>query len=232
MPSRALRHLWVRSAAAAAASILALASTASLVAAAVVAPAGSAAPVLSGPSTAIKHVTATPSPSPNTTVVGTGDGKGVRDGTGKGKSTGGIVVGTVSGVITTHPGPTVAAIVSTLAGSTDPASNGHGKPPAQPVTAASAAVAHAAPRTVATTASAPLVHVVVDAPDPAPFAPVSIAAVDVSAQVFPSERLGPLSGISFGVGLLAWPVLLAINFLALGAIARMALRRRLTSPED
>jgi hypothetical protein len=82
------------------------------------------------------------------------------------------------------------------------------------------------------TASVASAHVVVNGPDPAPFATTSIAALDVSARVLPTESLGPLSGISFGGGLLIWPLLLAINALALGAIARMALRRRLTSPGD
>jgi hypothetical protein len=92
------------------------------------------------------------------------------------------------------------------------------------------AAADAAPRAV--TVSVPSAHVVVDGPDPAPFATTSIAAIDLPARVLPTESLGPLSGISFGGGLLIWPLLLAINALALGAIARMALRRRPTSPGD
>jgi hypothetical protein len=50
--------------------------------------------------------------------------------------------------------------------------------------------------------------------------------------VQPVEPLGALSGISFGGGLLLWPLLLAINLVALGALARMAVRRRLATQGD
>ncbi len=87
-----------------------------------------------------------------------------------------------------------------------------------------AAVAHSQIR--ATTAK-----VVVDSSDPAPFSAQAVAATD-AARVLPVESLGPLSGISFGSGLFIWPLLLAVDVLALAVIARMALRRRFASPED
>ena len=77
----------------------------------------------------------------------------------------------------------------------------------------------------------PTARVVVDSSDPAPFAAEAVAATD-AARVLPVESLGPLSGISFGSGLFVWPLLLAVDVLALAVIARMALRRRLASPED
>jgi hypothetical protein len=73
--------------------------------------------------------------------------------------------------------------------------------------------------------------VVVDTSDPVPFTAQPVVATD-AARVLPVESLGPLSGISFGGGLFIWPVLVAVDALALAVIARMALRRRLVTPED
>ncbi len=77
----------------------------------------------------------------------------------------------------------------------------------------------------------PTARVVVDSSDPAPFSAEAVAATE-AARVLPVESLGPLSGISFGSGLFVWPLLLAVDVLALAVIARMALRRRIASPED
>jgi len=153
-------------------------------------------------------------------------------GIGRGPGTGtGTGTGVHPGPIATLPAPAVAPVVTSIGADSKPVPVGSGTPaaPAQQH-AAPVAVVRAAPRTVA--ASAPSAHVVVNGPEPAPFTTTAIAALDVSARVLPTERLGPLSGISFGGGLLIWPMLLAINALALGAIARMALRRRPTSPGD
>ncbi len=89
----------------------------------------------------------------------------------------------------------------------------------------------AAPATHQQTAAAPAPTVVVDSSDPAPFSAQAVSAAEAS-RVLPVESLGPLSGISFGSGLFIWPVLLAVDVLALAVIARLALRRRLASPED
>jgi hypothetical protein len=70
--------------------------------------------------------------------------------------------------------------------------------------------------------------VVVDHSDPAPFSPTTLTA----ARVQPVEPLGALSGISFGGGLLLWPVLVAVNLIALGALTRIVMRRRLGASED
>jgi hypothetical protein len=227
MPSLALRQLLVRGAAAAAASVLALGSTASLVAVASGGPAATGAPVVqsdhSGQSGTGKNGKGGSSPSPIGTVGGVVTPSPTSSGDGTGTST-----GKGTGTIAAQPAPAVAPVGSSTPGDKTPAAvDGPGQ---QHVAQAAAAAAHAAPRAV--TASVRSAHVVVNDPDPAPFATTSIAALDVSTRVLPTESLGPLSGISFGGGLLIWPLLLAINALALGAIARMALRRRLTSPGD
>ena len=72
----------------------------------------------------------------------------------------------------------------------------------------------------------------VDSSDPAPFSAQAVSASDAPRVSCPVESLGPLSGISFGSGLFIWPLLLAVDVFALAVIARMALRRRLASPED
>ena len=78
----------------------------------------------------------------------------------------------------------------------------------------------------------PAAAVVVDNADPAPFSAAAFSGADAAAKVQPVEPLGALSGISFGGGLLLWPLLLAINLVALGALARMAVRRRLATQGD
>jgi hypothetical protein len=234
MRSLALRQLLVRGAVAAAASVLAIGSTASLVAIASTSPHAKGAPAVksdhSGQSGKGKDGNPGSSPSPISTGGGvvkpspTGSGSGSGSGSGTGSGTGTIVA---------QSGPAVAPVGISTPGETTPVvGGGGGVAPVQPhvVPETVAAAAHAAPRAV--TASVPFAHVIVNRPDPVPFATTSIAALDVSARVLPTESLGPLSGISFGGGLLIWPLLLAINALALGAIARMALRRRQTSPGD
>jgi hypothetical protein len=242
MPSLALRQLLVRSAAAAAASILALGSTASLVAVASSGPSATGTPLVqsdnSGPSVTGKDGSPGSSPSPistgggvvkpSPTSAGSGDGSGTGGGIRTGKGT-----GKGTGTIAALPMPAVAPVGRSTPGDTTPVAAGDGTeatPVHEHVVPEAVAAVHSAPRAV--TASTASAHVVVNDADPAPFATTSIAALDVSARVLPTESLGPLSGISFGGGLLIWPLLLAINALALGAIARMALRRRPTSPGD
>jgi hypothetical protein len=222
MRSLAFRQLLVRSAAAAAASVLALGSTASLVAIASGIPTATGAPVVQSGTSNSGIVSSSPTP------ISTGGGvvKPSPTSSGSGGRTG--TKGT--GTIPAQPGPAVAPIGNSTPGDTAPGAAGGGTTAAPGQQHVVRAAADAAPRAVA--ASVPSAHVVVNGPDPAPFATTSIASLDMSTRVLPTESLGPLSGISFGGGLLIWPLLLAINALALGAIARMALRRRPTSPGD
>jgi hypothetical protein len=81
------------------------------------------------------------------------------------------------------------------------------------------------------TTPTPTPKVVVDTADPAPFSAQVVAATEAT-RVLPVESLGPLSGVSFGSGLFIWPILVAVDILALAVIARMALRRRRVAPEE
>jgi hypothetical protein len=100
------------------------------------------------------------------------------------------------------------------------------KPAPKPATTSHSPAQQTHPKT-----PAPTPKVVVDTADPAPFSAQAVAATE-AARVFPVESLGPLSGVSFGSGLFIWPILVAVDVLALAVIARMALRRRLVAPGD
>ena len=208
MPSRGLRGLWLRSVAGVAACLLALSSTGALVAAAVTAP-GSA---------------------PSVVLVDHGNGGGGGTTSHDGEHSGG------DGIAHGHPTPVAATPTA------EPATN-KAKPKPKPTPKPAEthnAVPHADAKTVtphhttsaaAPPAAAPTARVVVDSSDPAPFSAQAVSAAE-AARVLPVESLGPLSGISFGSGLFIWPLLLAVDVLALAVIARLALRRRLASPED
>ncbi|MBJ7594686.1 MAG: hypothetical protein JF886_07460 [Candidatus Dormibacteraeota bacterium] len=206
MPSRGLRGLWLRSAAAVAACLLALSSTGALVAAAVVAPGSAPAIVLAD--------------------------HGSGDGTSDGKSS-----GDNNGDSASHTPPAwVSAALAKLIAELDkskpkPAPAVTHKPALHPTPAAKPATSHHARGLATPAAPVPTAKVVVDSSDPAPFSAQAVFATD-AARVLPVERLGPLSGIRFGSGLFIWPLLLAVDVVALAVIARMALRRRLASPED
>ncbi len=212
MPSRGLRGLWLRSTAAVAACLLALGSTGALVAAAVVAPG-------SGPTIVL-------------TDHSSGDGKG-HSGDSNGNGNGN---GNNSSDGKSHGQPDwVATVLAKLKAEQDkpkpkPAPALAHKPPSHPA-AAKPATSHHAESAAAPAAAVPSAKVVVDSSDPVPFSAQAVSAAE-AARVLPVERLGPLSGISFGSGLFIWPLLLAVDVFALAVIARMALRRRLVSPED
>jgi hypothetical protein len=213
MPSRGVRGLWLRGAAAVAASLLALSSTGALVTAAVVGPGSAPAIVLTD----------------HGNGNGNGNGNGMSDG--NGKSSG-------SGDSKSHSQPDwVAALLAKLKAAQEkskpkptPAPAVVHKPASRPV-ASKPATSHHTQSAAAPAAPAPTARVVVDSSDPAPFSAQAVSASEAT-RVLPVESLGPLSGISFGSGLFIWPLLLAVDVFALAVIARMALRRRLASPED
>lgn len=94
------------------------------------------------------------------------------------------------------------------------------KPPAAAVPAPAAPRPHTAPKPVTVTTSAT---------DPAPFSP----APDVShLTAQPVESLGALTGISFGGGVVLWPLLAALDAVGLALIVRSHLRRRRATAED
>jgi outer membrane biosynthesis protein TonB len=193
----------LRGVAAVAACLLALASTSALVTAAVVAQTGSA------PSIVLTH-----------------DGQQSQDGHGdSGSAVSSTPTKVKSGTWTQTPRPTTTAKPTPKPAPTPrptPKPVPHPKPTAHPST-----IVHPVhPQTPAATPK-----VVVDTSDPAPFSAQAVAATE-AARVLPIETLGPLSGVSFGSGLFIWPLLLAVDVLALAVIARMALRRRLVAPED
>ncbi len=104
-------------------------------------------------------------------------------------------------------------------------------PPVKSHPARSAEAGRTTTHTTHVTAATPAPKVVVDASDPVLFSAQTVAATD-AARVLPVESLGPLTGISFGSGLFIWPILVAVDALALAIIARMALHRRRVSPGD
>ncbi len=209
MPARGLHGLWLRGVAAAAACLLALASTGALVAAAVVAPTGQ------GPAVVLT------------------DRQGSNDTNGTGNAKAAPPDLKPPGPKPKEGKPTPEPKTHKAAPTPKPV--GHPQPTPKPVErpkpARQLAPSRPAPHAAAPAAPAPTTAVVVDSTDPAPFAAQAVAAADAT-RVLPVERLGPLSGISFGSGLFIWPLLLAVDVLALAVIARMALRRRLASPED
>jgi len=222
----------LRGAAAAAACLLGLASTGAMVTAAVVGH--------TGPGTA-----AVLTSHDNGNGDGSGDGKGHGNGHGDGRGLGfgsGDGKGQGSSDSTGHghgSSDGAAADLAKLKAELEKLKGTAPKP--QPKSSAPKPVPHANPvQHHATTshpaepqkpAVAPTAKVVVDSSDPAPFSAQAVAAAE-AARVLPVESLGPLSGISFGSGLFIWPLLLAVDVLALAVIARMALRRRLVSAED
>jgi hypothetical protein len=203
MSPRGAHRLWLRTVAAVAASLLALASTGALVTAAVVAPPAAAA-------------TTSPAPSHS---AGTDQRRA-------------DILKAIIAAIRKHEHPRVTPPATTP----HPTPKPHPTPAVKPAThvahgVAPAAVPRAVPHQPAPAKPAPTARVVVDSSDPAPFSAAPVAATEV-ARVLPIERLGPLSGISFGSGLFIWPLLLAVDVFALAVLTRMALRRRLASPED
>ncbi|MDQ6846504.1 MAG: hypothetical protein M3019_02810 [Candidatus Dormibacteraeota bacterium] len=209
MPSRGLRGLWLRSVAAIAACLLALSSTGALVTAAVIGPASGPTVVLADHGNGDGQ--STNSDSSTSGDNSNGDGNGKSDGKGHGQ-------------------PDAAAALDRLKAEPD-------KAKAKPATAVAPKPAThrsvtkpATHSAVSAAAPAATTRVVVDTSDPAPFSAQPVSAAE--ARVLPVEALGPLSGISFGSGLFIWPLLLAVDVFALAVIARMALRRRLVSPED
>jgi outer membrane biosynthesis protein TonB len=206
MPARGLHGLWLRGLAAAAASLVALASSGALVTAAVVGPAQQ------GPAVVLTDDGQWPG-------SGTGDLKPAPDKPGPPTVDRAKLAPTKHKHIAPTPKPTPPA---------KPAPH-----PKTPIKGAAAPhqAAHPPAHAAAPAAPAPAATVVVDSTDPALFSAQAVAATDAT-RVLPIERLGPLSGISFGSGLFVWPLLLAVDVLALAVIARMALRRRLASPED
>jgi outer membrane biosynthesis protein TonB len=215
MPARGLHGLWLRGVAAAAACLLALGSTGALVAAAVVAPTGQ------GSAISLTSQSHTVANSSNRNSNGTGDAK-VAPPDRK-----------PSRLEPTHGKPTPEPKTHKPTPTPKPAEHPTPtpKPAEHPTPARRLAPSHPASHAASPATPAPTAKVVVDSTDPAPFAAQAVAAADAT-RVVPVERLGPLSGISFGSGLFIWPLLLAVDVLALAVIARMALRRRLASPED
>jgi hypothetical protein len=205
MAARGFRGLWLRGLAAVAACLLAIASTGALVVNAVVVPAGG------GSSVSLMDSQG----KDNTDSTDGKDGKG----------------GKVPPPPTLAPRPTATWTTPVPKA---PKPTPRPKPAALPRPAPRVAPQpHPAPQLPPPTraAAVPTARVVVDTSDPAPFSSQVVAATE-AARVLPVESLGPLSGISFGSGLFIWPLLLAVDILALAVIARMALRRRLASPED
>jgi hypothetical protein len=129
------------------------------------------------------------------------------------------------------PLPAIIARLKAAMHKPAPTPPAHKTPPKQSHPARSAEAGRTTTHMTHVTAAAPAPKVVVDASDPVLFSAQTVAATD-AARVLPVESLGPLTGISFGSGLFIWPILVAVDVIALAIIARMALHRRRVSPGD
>jgi hypothetical protein len=81
-----------------------------------------------------------------------------------------------------------------------------------------------APRTTAPPVIVQESGIVVDSSDPAPFAAQGSGSAATATDAPAVEPVGALSGISLGSWLELWPILLAVNLLALAALARIVVR--------
>ncbi len=213
MSPHGAHRVWLRTAAAAGASLLALSSTGALVTAAVVGHPGSVTGAVLVDS------------------QGNDNGQGNGNGNGENKHRSDERKAIIA-AIKKHEHPPVKPPVKLPHPTPQPHPTPAVKPPAHVRPGVEpAAVPPALTHRPAPAKPAPTARVMVDTSDPAPFSAEPVAATDV-ARVLPIERLGPLSGISFGSGLFIWPLLLAVDVFALAVLTRMALRRRLASPED
>jgi hypothetical protein len=225
MPSRGLRGLWVRGVAAVAACLLALGSTGGLVTAAVVTHGGSGpAAILTSHNDGNGNGNGNDKSQGDGSSHGSGSGSGSGSSNGDGKGKGGSKTGGFSAVLAQLKADAVTAKAKASKDTPKPAA---AKPVSHPKPTSHSSTSHPAGQQ----APAPTPKVVVGSSDPAPFSAQAVSVND-AARVLPVESLGPLSGISFGSGLFIWPLLLAVDVFALAVIARMALRRRLVSPED
>lgn len=219
MPDRVLRAPWIRGLAAGAACVVAL---------------GSSTAIVLASTSAVPHAVATVASSLTTVTTSGQDGQGQDSGHKK-----------------HHPPTPTPSIGPTPAPTTAPTPKPKPKPTPRPKPVPAPATSpppapHPASQPkaggttdtgrsgspAATHRSATASRVLTNVSDPAPFSTAGLASLDAAARVLPSESLGPLTGISFGNGLLIWPLLVTIDIVCLAYLGRLAMRRRLAPRED